>query len=481
MTAPLIPPRYVNVPSSVAFSNDLPNPLFRTYARLVGLAWRDERQARLPVLDLDDLCVICHLQPRAMRLHLQDLGRHNLIICDGDQNGFRIRIVAPAVEESSVQNFALPVLPLRDAGGDSPPSAEPVQNFALDSPTARANLQALVEFGVNSHVPDARQVAVLPHVTPDLIRAWGQNLVQRPDTRNLPGRLLYTLSTNRAMPRPETRGGDRSSGARPSPSQPSLPLLSAQEPAPDRDDGQAGTGDSGDCLPDIDDDRANLLLHLAQEQRDPLDRGLAYALVQPYTRSQVIKVVHYVRTAKGLTRSRLGAAIQRLRAGDVPDIALPRSERERYAVEVKTCAGDCSSLYREDKLCPDCGRCGGCCPCNAVDEEPETDARTMDKRPGPRPADPSQPMQPHEIWQAVLGELPLQMTRETFNTWLKPTRLVSREGDVFTVGVENGHVKKWLSNRLLTTIQRTVASIAGKEKDEVEIKFVVWTGEQEGA
>jgi hypothetical protein len=39
----------------------------------------------------------------------------------------------------------------------------------------------------------------------------------------------------------------------------------------------------------------------------------------------VVKVVYYVRTANGLTRSRLGAAIKRLRAGDVPDIVLPKS------------------------------------------------------------------------------------------------------------------------------------------------------------
>jgi chromosomal replication initiator protein len=84
----------------------------------------------------------------------------------------------------------------------------------------------------------------------------------------------------------------------------------------------------------------------------------------------------------------------------------------------------------------------------------------------------------NEVWQAVLGELQLQMTRGTFNTWLKPTRILSREDGVFTVGVENDYVKDWLSNRLLATVQRTVASIVGKETGEVEVRFVVWSRKQ---
>ena len=71
----LVPPRYVNVSSSVVYSDDLPDPLFRTYARLVGLAWRDERRVNLPALSLDDLAVICHRKPRAMLLHLKELAK----------------------------------------------------------------------------------------------------------------------------------------------------------------------------------------------------------------------------------------------------------------------------------------------------------------------------------------------------------------------------------------------------------------------
>ena len=81
-------------------------------------------------------------------------------------------------------------------------------------------------------------------------------------------------------------------------------------------------------------------------------------------------------------------------------------------------------------------------------------------------------MKPTEVWQAALGELQLQMTRETFNTWLKPTRVISYEDGTLIIGVDNGYVKDWLSNRLSATIQRTVTNIVGRT---VEVRFVVWS------
>ncbi len=85
-------------------------------------------------------------------------------------------------------------------------------------------------------------------------------------------------------------------------------------------------------------------------------------------------------------------------------------------------------------------------------------------------------MKPTEIWQAALGELELQMTRGTFNTWLKPTKVISYEDGMLIVGVENGYIKDWLSNRLLGTVQRTVTSIVGHT---VEVKFIVWSQKNE--
>lgn len=75
-----------------------------------------------------------------------------------------------------------------------------------------------------------------------------------------------------------------------------------------------------------------------------------------------------------------------------------------------------------------------------------------------------------QVWQNVLSQLQLQMARATFDTWLKDTRLVSREDSTLVIGTKTTFAKDWLENRLLTTINRTAASIVGHP---VDILFVV--------
>ncbi len=78
----------------------------------------------------------------------------------------------------------------------------------------------------------------------------------------------------------------------------------------------------------------------------------------------------------------------------------------------------------------------------------------------------------HRIWQAAQGELQLQMTRATYDTWLKGTVAVSYEDGLLIVGTENPYAKEWLENRLLGTIKRTLAGILGHM---VEVRFIVRT------
>jgi hypothetical protein len=76
------------------------------------------------------------------------------------------------------------------------------------------------------------------------------------------------------------------------------------------------------------------------------------------------------------------------------------------------------------------------------------------------------------IWQAALGELQLQMTKATFDTWVKNTRLVSGQDDIFVIGAQNEFARDWLANRLLTTVERTLVGIVGHP---VEVRFVTDT------
>ncbi len=76
-----------------------------------------------------------------------------------------------------------------------------------------------------------------------------------------------------------------------------------------------------------------------------------------------------------------------------------------------------------------------------------------------------------KVWPAALGELQLQMTQATFDTWLRDSRLLKYKDNTFVIGVKNGYAKDWLENRLLATIKRTLARLVGKT---VQVKFVVW-------
>ncbi|MCP4536651.1 MAG: hypothetical protein GY832_05850 [Chloroflexi bacterium] len=79
-----------------------------------------------------------------------------------------------------------------------------------------------------------------------------------------------------------------------------------------------------------------------------------------------------------------------------------------------------------------------------------------------------------KLWEQVLGELELQMTQATFDTWLRGTCLLElRNGDsgsIWIIQVLNQFALDWLENRLFSTIQRTLIRVSSKPAD---IQFVV--------
>ena len=64
-------------------------------------------------------------------------------------------------------------------------------------------------------------------------------------------------------------------------------------------------------------------------------------------------------------------------------------------------------------------------------------------------------------WQAALGELQLQMTRATFDTWLRGSRVVAVAEGTYTIYVRHTYAVDWLQNRLLSVIKRTLERHAG--------------------
>jgi len=80
-------------------------------------------------------------------------------------------------------------------------------------------------------------------------------------------------------------------------------------------------------------------------------------------------------------------------------------------------------------------------------------------------------MQMEQVWQATLGQLQLEMTKATFETWVRDTSLLTHEDGTFVIGVPNAYAKDWLENRLLNTVKRTLTGLLGHT---VEVRFVVW-------
>ena len=80
-------------------------------------------------------------------------------------------------------------------------------------------------------------------------------------------------------------------------------------------------------------------------------------------------------------------------------------------------------------------------------------------------------MNSEQAWHATLGELQLQMTRATFDTWLKDARFLACEDNLFFISVPSAYAKDWLENRLATTIKRTLENVIDRNLD---LRFVVW-------
>ena len=69
----------------------------------------------------------------------------------------------------------------------------------------------------------------------------------------------------------------------------------------------------------------------------------------------------------------------------------------------------------------------------------------------------------------------MEMSKATFDTWVRNTRLVSYEDSQFTIGVPNAYARDWLEDRLSTTVTRM---LSGMMNDQQSVEFVVWHPEE---
>jgi len=77
---------------------------------------------------------------------------------------------------------------------------------------------------------------------------------------------------------------------------------------------------------------------------------------------------------------------------------------------------------------------------------------------------------PQAIWNAVLERLQEQLSRPTFETWIKTASVDKLEGDRLFVITPNPFARNWLQKYYLTTISDAIFETLG---DRLELKFIV--------
>ncbi len=79
-------------------------------------------------------------------------------------------------------------------------------------------------------------------------------------------------------------------------------------------------------------------------------------------------------------------------------------------------------------------------------------------------------MNTKQIWQAALGDLQVQLPRNEFDTWIKPTSLVAIEDETVIIGTPNIFVRQELEGRYMASITDTLTTIMGHP---IEVQVVI--------
>ena len=79
-------------------------------------------------------------------------------------------------------------------------------------------------------------------------------------------------------------------------------------------------------------------------------------------------------------------------------------------------------------------------------------------------------MTPEDAWNAAIGQLRMEMSKASFDTWVSSARLLEVSDGVFTIGTYNAYSRDWLESRLTTTLSRMITGILGQS---TSIQFVV--------
>jgi chromosomal replication initiator protein len=76
----------------------------------------------------------------------------------------------------------------------------------------------------------------------------------------------------------------------------------------------------------------------------------------------------------------------------------------------------------------------------------------------------------NQIWQAALGTIQMQTSRQEFDTWLRGTSLLALDAGMATVGTVSPFHKEGLENRYLNPVRRSLGDVVGYP---VQVRVVI--------
>ena len=84
-------------------------------------------------------------------------------------------------------------------------------------------------------------------------------------------------------------------------------------------------------------------------------------------------------------------------------------------------------------------------------------------------------MRAEQAWQAVQGQLQLEMPKAAYDTWVRDAQYFSYEDGTFVISVQNAYARDWLASRLSSTVVRILTGMMNRT---VEVRFIVWQDQE---
>ncbi len=83
-------------------------------------------------------------------------------------------------------------------------------------------------------------------------------------------------------------------------------------------------------------------------------------------------------------------------------------------------------------------------------------------------------MNAQQAWQATIGQLQMDLSKATFDTWVRNTQLISyeEESGTFALGASNAYACDWLESRLKSIVTNKLSGMMARQ---VNVEFKVWS------